>query len=749
MKSSSMASKCSGVVRWFGWWAVMATSWITQGMVVEASQWDHIVDFDPNYRLLWTSNAQDITFEIQARTLGWVGVGFSHDGTLADSDVAIGWIDQGHVYFQDRHIRAESDGDPIVDPSQDYTLLLGYENVTHTVIRFKRNLETCDSKDDFAITNDTMRVIFMYSREKPAKGSTLPGTLPGPLEAFKGSRSVFLTQRTNQHALPNSASLGILELRNEDVELPESDESLYWCKIFKLDDFHQKHHLVRYEPVFDSSTSVLYLNHMLLYECQGLSDELENLSRQRGQPCFQLQSMHCNTVVANWARGSDGFSFPQETGYPLDSHQATYYMLETHYNNPDYSYDFTSYYRKNLSKQQRNMNIHGHSEDDEEEEEEESVEDQPPVADYEDGAAGAAEQQVVDNSGLKLYYTQTLRKFDAGVLSVGLDPNWRHIIPPGQQKVVSEGHCIGACTERGFPRDGINIFAVMTRTHLIGRQVKLRQIRGNEELQPIVHDTNIDPSYQDYRRLPAPVKALPGDSLIAECIYDSSSRKSITLGGMTTREEICLVLTLYYPRQKELTSCHSLPSLPTVLHSLGIQELASGTNPVVIASPPELAGMTLEKRLTSYDWANQFESFQYVTRRGSFKPLCWTPNNSMLPGIEMESFGSNITRHWRPANRCRNIHTNMVTEPMQDGGNMIDMPAMDDHESTNMIGTGGGGSTSTDTDLKAKVAARPGVGSNRPTSTMGHSGGAGVGSRWSVVGTVAMVATASIVIGLN
>lgn len=86
---------------------------------------------------------------------------------------------------------------------------------------------------------------------------------------------------------------------------------------------------------------------------------------------------------------------------------------------------------------------------------------------------------------------------------------------------------------------------------------------------------------------------------------------------------------------------------------------------------------------------------------------------------------------------------------MQDGGNMIDMPAMDDHESTNMIGTGGGGSTSTDTDLKAKVAARPGVGSNRPTSTMGHSGGAGVGSRWSVVGTVAMVATASIVIGLN
>ncbi|XP_053685794.1 MOXD1 homolog 2-like [Sabethes cyaneus] len=724
-----------------------------------ASHWEHAVDFDHNYRLLWTSNNQDITFEIQAKTLGYVGLGFSHDGTLADSDIAIGWIDQGHVHFQDRHIRAGSDGDPIIDKSQDYTVLLGYENVTHTVIRFKRNLDTCDNKDDFPITNDTMRVIFLYSKEKPTKGSTLPGSLPAPLESFKGSRSVFLTQRTSQHPLQNPASINILELRNEDVELPESDESLYWCKIFKLDDFHQKHHLVRYEPVFDSSTSVLFLNHMILYECQGLSKELEMLSRERGQPCFRLQPMHCNTVVANWARGSDGFSFPQETGYPLDSHQATFYMLETHYNNPDYSYDFSSFYRKNLSKQQRNMNIHGDDDEDDDDDgadvdanedtgrdEYEPGSDSDVELDSDDGAA-AAEQQVVDNSGLKLYYTQTLRNFDAGVLSVGLDPNWRHIIPPGQEKVVSEGHCIGSCTEKGLPKEGINIFAVMTRTHLIGRQVKLRQIRGSEEHQPIVHDTNIDPSYQDYRRLPAPVKVLPGDSLIAECIYDSSSRKSITLGGMTTREEICLVLTLYYPRQKELTSCHSLPSLPTVLHSLGIEELASGTNPVVIASPPELAGMTLEKRLTSYDWANQFESFQYVTRRGSFKPLCWTPNNSMLPGIELESYGSNITRYWKPVNKCRNIHTNMVTEPMQDSDgsqpNMIDMPAMDDHESTNMI----------DVDLRAKVA-RPNSNANnqgggRPTSTGGHSDGCRQLPRYeNVFATLALLATSRIVIGL-
>jgi hypothetical protein len=187
-----------------------------------------------------------------------------------------------------------------------------------------------------------------------------------------------------------------------------------------------------------------------------------------------------------------GFSFPQETGYPLDS-QAKYYMLESHYNNPDYRFDYTAYEEKNSVHQQK-------------------------------------EAQMVDNSGLKLYITSTLRKFDAGILSVGLYPNWKHIIPPRQEHVVSRGTCISECTRQGFPKGGINIFAVMTRTHMIGKEVSLRHVRNDEELQPIAHDTNVDPLYQEYRRLPMPVNAKPGDTLIAECIYDSSSRKSITLG---------------------------------------------------------------------------------------------------------------------------------------------------------------------------------------------------------------------------
>lgn len=51
--------------------------------------------------MLWTvEGGRDATFEVQVRTLGYVGVGFSLDGEIAGADVAVGWIHQGQTYFQ-------------------------------------------------------------------------------------------------------------------------------------------------------------------------------------------------------------------------------------------------------------------------------------------------------------------------------------------------------------------------------------------------------------------------------------------------------------------------------------------------------------------------------------------------------------------------------------------------------------------------------------------------------------------------
>lgn len=58
--------------------------------------------------------------------------------------------------------------------------------------------------------------------------------------------------------------------------------------------------------------------------------------------------------------------------------------------------------------------------------------------------------------------------------------------------------------------------------------------------------------------------------------------------------------------------------------------MCRNSNPVLIASPPDLAGMTLEARLLSYDWDNQFNKFQEATLRGTFKSICRGAHNEVV-----------------------------------------------------------------------------------------------------------------------
>ncbi|XP_033223528.1 MOXD1 homolog 2 [Belonocnema kinseyi] len=557
-------------------------------------EWQHSAVLDNNFLVLWTPGEKDVTFEVQVKTLGYVGLGFTKDDRRDGADMVIGWVDNnGQVHLQDRHVK-DAGRDPQMDSSQDYHLQLGYENKTHTVLRFSRQYDTCDPRD-LKITNDTMQVVWQYNADEPVSAA---GVLPAH-GAVRGSRPLYLVQRDAQPKRSsrnheNDAKLQVWNVLNHQVRLPTEQDTLFWCRILKMPNIHRKNHVVRYEPVIQPGSQE-YLHHMTLYECRGNQTELEAATRTTGEVCFQPDqpTIKCSTIAATWSLGSEGFNYPPEAGYALDPHGGPrYYMLETLYANP-----------------RRDAFIN-------------------------------------DNSGLRLLYTDRLRIHDAGILSIGIDPNWRHIIPPGQPEVVSEGHCIAECTGQTVPNNGINMFAVIMHTHELGRKVRLRQIRAGEELSPIAADANYDPKYQEYRRLQRPAKVYPGDHLIAECTYSSESRAGITLGGMGMREENCLVSALYYPRI-DLSLCYSLPSLPTVLHSLGIQKLVETADSVQIVEPRDLQGMTLEERLLSYDWQTKFQSFLDATRRGTFKPLCSNSKGVALSGMKVESHYPRILKSYR------------------------------------------------------------------------------------------------------
>ena len=70
----------------------------------------------------------------------------------------------------------------------------------------------------------------MYHDEEPKRGSVVQGSLPNPKVALNQVRPLLLTQRVHHERLFNTTNkkIKILEMRNQDVELPRYDETLYW-----------------------------------------------------------------------------------------------------------------------------------------------------------------------------------------------------------------------------------------------------------------------------------------------------------------------------------------------------------------------------------------------------------------------------------------------------------------------------------------------------------------------------------------
>lgn len=62
-------------------------------------RWDHGVDLDENFRLLWRVKEPDIIIEVQVKTHGYVGFGFTRSEYIYGADMVIGWVDK-HTFFQ-------------------------------------------------------------------------------------------------------------------------------------------------------------------------------------------------------------------------------------------------------------------------------------------------------------------------------------------------------------------------------------------------------------------------------------------------------------------------------------------------------------------------------------------------------------------------------------------------------------------------------------------------------------------------
>ncbi|CDR01035.1 unnamed protein product [Oncorhynchus mykiss] len=101
-----------------------------------------------------------------------------------------------------------------------------------------------------------------------------------------------------------------------------------------------------------------------------------------------------------------------------------------------------------------------------------------------------------DNSGVRLYHTSSLRRYDAGIMELGLVYTPVMAIPPREQNFHLTGFCTSKCTQTALPSGGINIFASQLHTHLAGRGVRTVLVRGGREVKVVQEDKHFSTHYQ-------------------------------------------------------------------------------------------------------------------------------------------------------------------------------------------------------------------------------------------------------------
>uniref|UniRef100_A0A8B9R7N3 Dopamine beta-hydroxylase n=1 Tax=Anas platyrhynchos TaxID=8839 RepID=A0A8B9R7N3_ANAPL len=225
--------------------------------------------------------------------------------------------------------------------------------------------------------------------------------------------------------------------------------------------------------------------------------------------CAQLN--YCRHVLAAWAMGAQAFYYPEEAGLAFGGPGSSRYLrLEVHYHNP--------------------LVFKGRR----------------------------------DSSGIRLYYTGSLRRYDAGIMELGLVYTPVMAVPPGETAFVLTGYCTDKCTQRALPAAGIRIFASQLHTHLAGRKVVTVLARDGRERQVVNADGHYSPHFQEIRMLKELVAVFPGDELITACTYNTEDRTKVTVGGFGIMEEMCVNYVHYYP-QTQLELCKSAVD-PGYLH---------------------------------------------------------------------------------------------------------------------------------------------------------------------------------------
>jgi len=459
---------------------------------------EETLDASGNVRIRWALDFDADKIEIEATYAGaaggWVGLGFSPNGGMPGSDIVVAWLDaSGAPQFTDRH--APAFGLPLVDDAQHHTLLELVERDGALVLRFERELNTCDEQD--MVLAGTSRLIYAYGTARPAAG----GDIAKHDDDKRGTRSVDLLLGPQPPKQLPDANVQTFDMAFDAVTVPGGERTRYWWKAMRV-PFTKKTHVLKYEPVIPAAETATS-HHILVFVCphELNADDLAYIGDgyHQGTPGALRR---CNGVspIAGWAVGGKAVYMPEGVGFPLGEADSMYLLMELHVDNPGL-------------------------------------------------------QTLTVRSGMRFSYTDALRPVDGGIITFGTATPGPLFVPPGVAMTYS-GYCPSECTRNEVPAGGVTMHATFQHMHKIGVAIRTRHIGADgTEKAPLADNQNYDFNLQSWIAMDDRT-FMPGDEVIVECTYNASKRTDITRGGLSTDDEMCLTYVAYYPRMS-LFTCQS------------------------------------------------------------------------------------------------------------------------------------------------------------------------------------------------
>uniref|UniRef100_A0A8R1DW19 Tyramine beta-hydroxylase n=1 Tax=Caenorhabditis japonica TaxID=281687 RepID=A0A8R1DW19_CAEJA len=459
--------------------------------------------FHTNVTVKWQTDYErqmvDFSIWFGVRTPDMFFLGFSDFGDMNNTDALL----YTHRNKEIRDSYTDRNYKILPDLQQDFKILKKRKD--HIVIR--RKITTCDSRDYAFLAGTTQFYIagtwgnHDLSDIRDSRwyvDKKFGKVIEGPTDSPSKGKD-------HPEVLESDVQV-VLVNRNIPDPVPNV-ETTYQCIIRKMpfDTIRNTFHVVRMEAYITPGNEHL-VHHMEVFVCR---DEVTEWSGNCNDENKPAKAKSCSHVIAAWAMGEGPIHYPKEAGLPIGGKgKNEYVMVEIHYNNPEL-------------------------------------------------IAG-----VLDTSGFQFFVTGQLRKYDAGIMELGLIYSDVNSIPPNQKAWAMNGYCPSQCTEN-LPEEGINIFASQLHAHLTGRKLWTTQYRAGVSIGDVNRDEHYSPHWQHLQQLRPMVRVLPGDALVTTCVYDTRKRSNFTFGGYGIVDEMCVNYIYYYPAS-DLEVCKSAISNSTL-----------------------------------------------------------------------------------------------------------------------------------------------------------------------------------------